>query len=228
MSNAGRIEVPLFPLPNVVLFPGAMLPLHIFEERYKTMIDSCLEDDLPFGVVLFTGDQESVSSIRSVGVLARISEVERMSDGRMNIMTEGEARFRISRFTSRAPAWRAEVDFLDDRPEPDSVLSPLGGELGELYLEAYRKGLELTGQKPGEVELPTSATELSFMVSYVLDMGVAAQQELLETTSVRDRLTTLIEYLKEANRRLAEQVHQKKVNEAVLGNGNLGYPESSQ
>jgi Lon protease-like protein len=226
MSHSEKIEIPLFPLPNVVLFPGAMLPLHIFEERYKTMINTCIEEDAPFGMVLFDGGQETTSSIRKVGVLARVAEVERLDDGRMNVITEGEVRFRISQYTSRAPAWRAEVNLVDDRPESDSVLSTLASELGQLYLEAYHTGLELTGEGPGEIELPTSASELSFMVPYVLDMDTDAKQELLETTSVEDRLRTLIDYLKEANERLTAQVRQKRVSETARGNGDLGHPQS--
>ena len=58
-----QIEIPLFPLPNVVLFPSVMLPLHIFEERYKTMINVCINDDAPFGIVLLKGEEETASTI---------------------------------------------------------------------------------------------------------------------------------------------------------------------
>ena len=225
MSYSERIDVPLFPLPNVVLFPGVALPLHIFEERYKSMINACIDDDAPFGIVLFRGEQETVASIRKVGVLARVSEVERLDDGRMNIVTEGEVRFRILKFTSRAPSWRAEVDLMEENPEPDSELTALAGELGELYVEAYHTSLELTGEQPGRIELPTSATELSFVVPYVLDMEADRKQALLESTSTRDRLRMLIDYLREANERLSAQVRQKRVAETARGNGDLGHPQ---
>ncbi len=225
MAYSERIEVPLFPLPNVVLFPGVSLPLHIFEERYKSMINACIDDDAPFGVVLLGGERETVSSIQNVGVLARVSEVERLDDGRMNIVTEGEVRFRILKFTSRAPAWRAEVDLMEEDPEPDTELTPLASELGEMYLEAYHTSLELTGEQPGRIDLPTSATELSFVVPYVLDMEVEKKQALLESTSTRDRLRTLIGYLREANERLSAQVQQKRVAETARGNGDLGHPQ---
>lgn len=219
------MQLPYVPL-HVVLFPHLPLPLHIFEERYKAMINVCIEDDAPFGVVLFTGGQETAASIQKVGVLARVSAVERLDDGRMNILTRGEVRFRISRFTAKAPAWRAEVDLVDDVRESDAVAASLAAELGALYLDTYRKGLELTGEQPGKIELPTSASELSFVVPYVLDMEAEAKQELLETTSVRGRLRTLIGYLKEANARLALQVRQRRVAETARGNGDLGRPPS--
>jgi ATP-dependent Lon protease len=226
MSHPEQIEVPLFPLPNVVLFPGVMLPLHIFEERYKDMINTCIEDDSPFGVILLTGADETPSSIQKVGVLARVSDVERLDDGRMNIMTAGEVRFRIARFTATEPAWRAEVELLDDQPESDSVLAPLSKELSELYMDAYRKGIELTGERAGTVDFPKSAVELSFMVTYVIDMEVEAKQELLESTSTEDRLRGLIDYLKSASERLTEQVRQKRLSDTARGNGDLGRPES--
>ena len=226
MSHREQIEIPLFPLPNVVLFPGVTLPLHIFEDRYKQMINTCIEDDSPFGVILHTGGDETPSSIQKVGVLARVSDVERLDDGRMNIMTAGEVRFRIARFTATQPAWRAEVQMLDDVPESDAALEPLGKELSDLYLDAYRKGIELTGERPGKIDLPKSEMELSFMVTYVLDMEVEAKQELLESTSTRDRLRRLIEHLKTANERLTAQVRQKRVSDTARGNGDLGRPES--
>ena len=225
MAYSERIDVPLFPLPNVVLFPGVALPLHIFEERYKSMINACIDDDAPFGVVLFRGERETVSSIRKVGVLARVSDFDRLDDGRMNILTQGEVRFRILKFTSRAPAWRAEVELLEEEPEPDSALALLASELGELYLKAYQTSLELTGEQPGRVDLPTSATELSFAVPYVLDMEAERKQALLESTSTRDRLRKLIDYLREANERLSDQVRQKRVADTARGNGDLGHPQ---
>jgi Lon protease-like protein len=224
MSGREQIELPLFPLPNVVLFPGVMLPLHIFEERYKRLVGACIEESAPLGIVLFSGGDETPSSIRRVGVLARVSEVERLDDGRMNIVTQGEVRFRIARFTSPAPEWRAMVALIDDEPQPDEALASLGRTLGALYIEAYSKGVELTDEKPGRVELPVSASELSFMVSYVLDMDVDAKQRLLETTSTQGRLESLIRYLKAANRRLTEQVQLKRTAETARRNGDLGRP----
>ena len=227
MSHPEQIKIPLFPLTNVVLFPGVMLPLHIFEARYKQMIRNCIEDDSPFGIVLFTGADETPSSIQRIGVLVRVSDVERLNDGRVNIMTAGEVRFCVTRFTATQPAGRAEVELIDDYPESDATLAPLGKELSELYCDAYCKGLELTDEGPGSFELPKSVIELSFMVAYVLDIEVEAKQELLESTSTRDRLTRLIGYLKSANERLKEQVRQKRVSDTVSGNGDLNYPEST-
>ncbi len=219
-----QIEIPLFPLPNVVLFPSVMLPLHIFEERYKTMINGCINDDAPFGIVLLKGEEESASTIQKVGVLARVADVERLEGGRMNIWTQGEARFRIAQLTAQEPCWRGLVELLGDRPEAESSVAALAGEVGELYREAYSKGLALTGERPGKLELPDSAADLSFMVSYVLDMDFQEKQNLLEMTSTRERLGALVAYLKHANERLEKQIHQKHIVETARGNGDLGKP----
>jgi Lon protease-like protein len=222
--STDQIEIHLFPLPNVVLFPSVMLPLHIFEERYKAMVNGCINDEAPFGIVLLKGEQENESTIQKVGVLARVVEVERLEDGRMNIWTKGEERFRITRLTQQEPWWRGVVELLDDRPDPESEVAALADEVGELYREAYRKGIRLTGERPGKLELPTSAGDLSFMVSYVLDMDFQEKQNLLEMTSVKERLGALVAYLKHANARLEQQIHQQQIVETVRGNGDLGNP----
>ncbi len=224
MSQPDNIEIPLVPLPNVVLFPSVMLPLHIFEERYKTMINECVDEDAPFGVVWRNGDGENTTTIQQAGVLARVAQVERLDEGRMNIYAEGETRFRIVRFSGQEPCWRAEVERFDDRSEPEPRLSSLRNALGGLYQEAYRKGLALTGERPGKLDLPDSPSDLSFMVAYVLDMEFEEKQRLLEMTSTRERLTVLIEYLKHANERLKQQIHQKRIAETARGNGDLGRP----
>ena len=209
--STDQIELHLFPLPHVVLFPSVMLPLHIFEERYKAMVNGCINDEAPFGIVLLKGEQENESTIQKVGVLARVVEVERREDGRMNIWT-------------KEPWWRGVVELLDDRPDPESEVAALADEVGELYREAYRKGIRLTGERPGKLELPTSAGDLSFMVSYVLDMDFQEKQNLLEMTSVKERLGALVAYLKHANARLEQQIHQQQIVETVRGNGDLGNP----
>lgn len=221
MEETDQIEIPLFPLPNVVFFPSVMLPLHIFEERYKSMVNACIQDDGPFGVVFLAGNEESPSSIKKVGVLARVAQVERFEDGRMNVLTEGESRFRIIRFNSSDPHWRATVELVEDAPELESSLESLSQEVSDLYREAYQKGLALTGERPGTLRLPESASDLTFMVSYVLDIEMEEKQRLLEMTSTRERLSALATYLRHANEQLDQQVRQKKIVETARGNGDL-------
>src|SRR5436853_913229 len=105
------MEILLFPLPNLVLFPNIIVPLHIFEERYKLMINACIDREEVFGLVLLRSGavDESEDTIHRVGVTARIVEVERLDEGRLNILCEGETRFRIYRFTQQSPFWKAAV-----------------------------------------------------------------------------------------------------------------------
>jgi ATP-dependent Lon protease len=224
MAQADQIEIPLFPLPNVVFFPGVLLPLHIFEDRYKSMIGTCIEENAPFGIVLFEGESESASNIRKVGVLGRVSRVEPLDDGRLNILTEGEARFRIVRFLTQQPHWRARVELVSDEPESEAVLKSLAQQTARFYLEAYQKGLELTGKQGGELRLPGSAIELSFMVAYVLDLELETKQSLLEMNSARERLRVLIRYLRDANDKLDQQLRRKRTGEIATRNGDLGRP----
>ena len=227
MPHSDYIEIPLFPLPNVVLFPSVRLPLHIFEERYKTMIETCIDSESPFGVVLVSGEPERASNIEKVGVLARVVRVERLDDGRLNIVTEGEERFRILELKEPQPFWRAVIETVDDLDESGPALEELQAEVGELYIDAYKKGVELTGERPAELELPDTASELSFIVAYVLDMEFSDKQRLLEMTSAEDRLGALIDNLRSANENLRQQLHQKRTAEKARGNGDLGRPKGS-
>ena len=105
-------QIPLFPL-GLVLLPDMLLPLHIFEERYKQMVTECLAEERSFGIVLFDGQ-----AIHPVGCLARISEVlERYDDGRMDIMTKGGARFVIRELVEDKAYMEARVLFFDDDKE---------------------------------------------------------------------------------------------------------------
>src|SRR5262245_4612893 len=110
------MEIALFPLPNLVLFPHIVVPLHIFEQRYKLMINDCFDRSEVFGLVLLRSgaDEENEETIHRVGVTARIVQVERLDEGRMNILCEGEKRFRIYRFSQQTPFWKGSVDFVND------------------------------------------------------------------------------------------------------------------
>jgi Lon protease-like protein len=220
------MEIPLFPLPNLVLFPQVAVPLHIFEERYKLMINRCIEQDAVFGLVLLQedADQENENTIHRVGVTARVVQVDRLEDGRMNILCAGESRFRVEEFTGRTPYWTGIVEFLEDVPENEEALQAAFDEVSGLY----RKAMELTSRfKETEiplVDLPDSAKALSYMVSYVLDLSAARKQELLETTSTIVRLNALAVDLEKLLSQLQEQMNRKGFAHKAKSNGDLGKP----
>ncbi len=177
------VELPIFELP-LVLLPGELLPLHIFEERYKRMIARCLEDGEPFGIV-FRDDDEGA---RLVGCEARVTEVtERFDDGRMNIIVTGERPFRVlDRFES--------PDFPAGEVEPVETPAPgpeTGAERGAAT-EARTTFAELVRRVGGD---PPTRPELEALDSY----GIAARvelppetkQRLLELRSEPERMSVL-------------------------------------
>jgi Lon protease-like protein len=223
------VEIPLFPLPAVVLFPSIHLPLHIFEERYKVMINECIESREPFGLVLLRegAQEETEQTIHRTGTSARVLQVERLAAGRMNILCAGEFRFRVFRFVSRTPYWKGSVDFFDDDPVDEESLRLLREDLSALYVKAFALGVELNLVPASELKLPDSSRELSFMLSYALDIDAESKQKLLELKSTEQRLRELLVYTEDAVRKLERQLAYKRVVRKVRGNGDLGRPGSS-
>jgi len=221
------MEIPLFPLPNLVLFPRVLVPLHIFEERYKLMINTCIERDDVFGVVLLRSgaETESEDTIHRVGVTARIVQIERLENGRMNILTEGEDRFRIRRFTGQEPYWKGLVDFFEDNESHPSI-EAMQEEVSELYRKVAELGAKIDSSEEPEIALPESPTDLSYMISYILDIDPEAKQKLLEMTSAAERLRSLVPHLNESIEKLQQQLALKEVMHKVRGNGDLGKPKN--
>ena len=221
------MEIPLFPLPNIVLFPHVLVPLHIFEERYKQMINTCIEHDEVFGVVLLRGgaETESEDTIHRVGVTVRIVQVERLENGRMNILTEGEDRFRIRRFTREEPYWKGLVDVLEDNESHHPAIESMQEEVSQLYRNVAELGAKIDSSEKPETVLPDSPTDLSYMISYILNIDSEEKQKLLEMTSAAERLRSLIPHLNDSVAELQQQLAIKEVMHKVRGNGDLGKPK---
>jgi len=216
------MEIPLFPLPNLVLFPQVAVPLHIFEERYKLMISRCIDQSDVFGLVLLRdgAEQESEETIHRTGVTARIVEVEKLEDRRLNILCAGESRFRVLEFTGHEPYWTAEVELVDDIEDEDESEG-----VYERVSRLYRKAMELTSRvKEMEIpnlDLPQSPLGLSYMVSYVLDLKAERKQELLEIPSPFLRLTALVDDLESIILQLEQQVSLQGKAYKAGNNGHL-------
>lgn len=190
--------LPLFPL-NTVLVPGLVLPLHIFEPRYQELVEELLtnpdEDAREFGIIAvrdgYDVDRDGILALYPVGTAAILRQVERLDDGRFDIVTTGSRRFRISSIDTRAALIRGEVEFLDDVSDPvDAVL----GEQVALRFTAYR--LALSGhvdgnELPGEIaeDLPDDPTVLSYLVTAAMILPPHERQELLAAATTSDRLT---------------------------------------
>lgn len=192
------MDLRLFPL-QTVLFPGMRMPLHIFEERYKTMVRECIEEDAPFGVVLIRSGAEVGGGAMpfDVGTTARILQVEYLDEGRMNLFTIGEQRFRIIAVNTTSPYLRAEVELLDQRsgvePMPPDIRSK-AEELFSTYLKVY---MALGGQWTRGVELPDDDAEAADYVATRIDVPPALKQELLEELSPETRLARAVEAIAE-------------------------------
>lgn len=220
------MEISLFPLQNLVLFPNVAVPLHIFEERYKLMINSCIDNDEPFGLVLLWAgtDEEREETMHRVGVTARVINVERLDDGRLNILAEGESRFRIVRFTGQMPYWKASVTLLEDSGSAASADLLDYEEVARLYRTVFELGAKLGISEESDVNVPDSPVEMSYMVSYVLDIDSEEKQRLLEMTTVGERFHVLVQHLKEAINKLEERIALKAKIVKIQGNGHLGRP----
>ncbi len=182
-------DLPLFPL-NTVLFPGMVLPLHIFEERYKLMINRCLEQERPFGVVLIQDGEEVGGGAvpYEVGTTALIAKASRMEDGRMNIVTIGGERFRIRSLHYDQP-------YLSGGAEP-WPLAGADGEAAQVHVEPvralFRLYVSLLAQAQGHRidvdEMPSDARALALVVAIALQLPMAQKQHLLNQATVAQML----------------------------------------
>lgn len=190
------IELPLFPL-NVVLFPGADLPLHIFEARYRMMIKECQEQEKPFGVVLARpGSALMREEPYPVGTMADILALSRMDDGRMNLIARGGMRFRILEQHHEKPYLTGTVEIYRDLPEPEQALRDQADKARELFNTYLEILLEVVGKPETPFDLPAEPEELSHFVAYFLDIEDEEKQQLLEMTLTTQRLESVVETLR--------------------------------
>jgi len=214
------MDLRLFPL-QTVLFPGMRMPLHIFEERYRVMVRECIEEDAPFGVLLIKSGPETGGTAipHDVGTTARILQVEYLEDGRMNIFTLGERRFRTITLNTTQPYLRGEVAFIDQYPAEELApeLLPRAQPLFDEYLKTY---LALSDQWTRGVYLPADPGEAADYIAARVDVAPQIKQELLEQLSpagrLRRELEIITEELPDMRGRLAMHLRQKTSGFAVL------------
>ncbi len=199
MTSSAVRELPLFPLPEVVLFPGRPLPLHIFEFRYRMMMNTILEGDSRFGVLMWDPTQEKMAE---VGCCAEIIQHHRLPDDRMKMLTMGQQRFRLLETVREKPYRVGLVEWIEDQP-PTQDLDPLGQQVQHLLKDvAYLSG-KLTGQEIELDNLPELPRELSYWVASNLAGAAAEQQMMLELCDTAARLERQIEILTSARNQLA-------------------------
>lgn len=207
-SSIGVRELPLFPLPELVLFPGRHLPLHIFEFRYRIMMNTLLQSDKRFGVLMLNPEtREPVS----VGCCAEVLHYQREPDDRMKVLTIGQQRFRLLELVREKPFRVGLVEWIEDKPT-EQDLRPLATNVDQLLRDVVRLSAKLTGQDVDLPEsIPTLPLELSYWVAGNL-YGVAEEQQiLLEMQDTAQRLEREIEILTSTRNHLAARTALKDI-----------------
>jgi Lon protease-like protein len=172
-------ELGLFPL-GIVLLPSEHVPLHIFEPRYRELIAECLEKQQEFGLIYADED-----GVREIGTRARVVDVlEEFEDGRLNVVVEGGARFRVERLTQGRSFITAIV-----APAPDG-LGEADPETAARAVGSFRALAAVAGAEPDEID--ETASQLSFDLAAQVELPAEAKQELLELDDEQARLEVVI------------------------------------
>jgi Lon protease-like protein len=199
-----NISLPLFPL-DTVLFPGQVLPLHIFEERYRRMIGQCIEKSWPFGVTLIQEGEEVGGPAKpfEVGTTARVTQVERLDDGRLSIISVGEMRFRIVSLDQVKDGYlRADVTLWPWSPSDETASQTLALNVRD----RLRRYVEMISQASGTElktdDLPDEPTELACLTAAALQVDQFEKQELLISPSIAALLAKEVSLLRRELRAL--------------------------
>ncbi len=182
-------DFPLFPLALVAL-PGELVPLHIFEERYKTMMAECMDSGTEFGIVWMADD-----GLREIGCACAIERVlEQMDDGRINLLARGTRPFRVLERQAHLPYPAGVVEFVEDQSdEPDSKLA---GDARAAYADLVKRA---TDREPEDVELDEMG---AYDMAATVDFGLDAKQGLLDLRSENARLKLVTRLFRAATKRL--------------------------
>lgn len=203
--------IPLFPL-GLVLLPQMPLPLHIFEERYKLMIDECLKKNTGFGIVFLDG-----SDIQTMGCTARILKIlKRYSDGRLDILTQGKERFVVKDMYDRKPYLEGRVTYFDDEPQENTDACQKLARSGMDLLKQFTTFSE-TQEAYGFTER-LDAKSISFVIAGFEGFSNEEKQRFLEMSSTYDRLRKSVAALEKIIERTKITVEIRKI---IGGNGDM-------
>lgn len=188
------MDLPLFPL-NSVLFPGMPLQLHIFEDRYIQMINECVDNKTPFGVVLIQTGSEAfgpAATPHEIGTTAHITEVTKLPYGRMNILAIGRDRFRINRLDTSKPYLMGDVDLLPFNERNQEMIATGGTKLRPL-VKRYLDGLKQAKKLQFDTnQIPNDPMPLAYLAAVLLQDENDKKQALLESDTTRSFLVDLI------------------------------------
>jgi Lon protease-like protein len=194
------LEIPVFPLPNVILFPEAEVPLYVFEPRYQKMLTDCRAGGKFLAVSLFKkgweNRQEPIPSHEIVGV-GFLRAVFENADGTAYILLRGVGRAQIVRYLQMEPYRIAKIQYLPDEIQNPKELARLSRRLKKLFIQKLRwvsENPKITPQLPREMARPIP---LSHLASSIVQISPYLKQDLLETTNSNCRIRHLIELLEE-------------------------------
>ena len=203
----GIRHLPIFPLP-LVLLPNELLPLHIFEPRYRQMLkDIELEKNL-FGVSYFDAEDSLADqpSVDSIGCVAEVRELQPMPDGRSNLLSVGVIRYRLLDYVETGdPYLVGNVEFFEDDIEDEFVLEPLADEVFGLFKRIAKAAYNLSGERGKLPEIVQAEPQaLSFLVTAAFNLEPDLKYKMIETRSTIERLERLREILRQTVGKMEE------------------------
>jgi Lon protease-like protein len=207
-------HLPVFPLP-LVLLPNEFLPLHIFEPRYRQMLQDVQSGHNFFGVAFFDSDNplKEKPEIGTVGCAAEVREAQELPDGRSNILTVGVARYRLMGYVDAGdPYLVGDVEFFEDEAEDEGILTPLGDEVHGLFERIAQAAFNLSGSRGTLPDIPKTDPEpMSFLITAAFNLDNDLKYEMLEIRSTVLRLEKLREVLLRAVGKLEANAEIQKV-----------------
>ena len=211
---SGIKHLPLFPLP-LVLLPNELLPLHIFEPRYRQMLKDAALDKNMFGVIFFNPQETFIEKpvAGSIGCVAEVREAQTMPDGRSNILTIGVVRFRLIDYVEAGePYLLGDVEFFEDADEDEQVLNSLANEVFAFFRRIALAAHKLSGERGAFPDVQqTDPESLSFLITAAFNLEPDLKYRLLETRSTVERLERLKEILIKTVDKMEESAEIHKI-----------------
>jgi Lon protease-like protein len=194
-------QLPIFPLPNVLLFPNMVVPLHIFEERYKRMVNDCLQGNRLLGLFLLQPGWDAEGAVPTpykVGGMGRITRAARYPNGTFDILLSGLARVHVQRYIQQRPYLIAEVEMWADEPDDSAGVEALTRRMVGLFerfvIAKVGEGHELLKN----LKLLASPIDLLHLVVSNMPLDVHQKQEILNLRPIDERVTMMITFLSRA------------------------------
>ncbi|MDQ3800031.1 MAG: LON peptidase substrate-binding domain-containing protein [Acidobacteriota bacterium] len=210
----GVRRLPLFPLP-VVLLPNELLPLHIFEPRYRQMLKDVQLTNQLFGVSYFSAEESGIEKpgIGSLGCAAEVRNVQMLEDGRANIATVGLIRYRLEAYVETGEPYSVgEISFFEDDAEDAEVLQSLADEVFALFMRVAKAAHDLSGERGQMPEIPqVEPQHLSFLIAAAFNLQPEMKYEFLEMRSTAGRLERLREMLRQTVGKVEESAQMTKI-----------------